>query len=100
MFWQKIRSGAMFVISAITCPCHLPITLPLILVLLAGTPLAVWIIQHSGWMYGIMTGVFLLSLALGFLWAGSSKHEVGEACEPRQGRPVQAASMSTPEQKS
>jgi hypothetical protein len=43
MFWQKIRSGVMFVLSAITCPCHLPIVLPLALALLAGTPAAVWI---------------------------------------------------------
>ncbi len=86
MFWQKIRSGVMFVVAFITCPCHLPITLPLALVLLAGTPLAVWITQHSGWIYGIMTGTFLLSLALGFVWSGFSKESAGEVCEPRQSK--------------
>ncbi len=40
MVWQKIRSGVMFVVAFVSCPCHLPITLPLVLVLLAGTPLA------------------------------------------------------------
>lgn len=83
MFWQKIRSGTMFVISFITCPCHLPITMPLALVLLAGTPLAMWISKHSEWVYGIMAGVFLLSLALGFVWMGSSNEKTGEVCEPR-----------------
>ncbi|MBN8579260.1 MAG: hypothetical protein J0L96_01220 [Anaerolineae bacterium] len=83
MFWQKIRSGVMFVISFITCPCHLPLTMPLALVLLAGTPLAVWITQHSGWVYGIMAGVFLLSLALGFVWMRSPNENAGEVCEPR-----------------
>ena len=72
MFWQKIRSGAMFVVSFATCPCHLPITMPLVLVLLAGTPLAVWVTQHSGWVYAVMAGVFLLSLALGLIWMRSS----------------------------
>lgn len=100
MFWQKIRSSTMFVISFITCPCHLPITMPLALVLLAGTPLAVWITQYSGWVYGIMTGVFLLSLALGLIWMRSSKENVGEVCEPHEGHPVRATSMTKPEQKS
>lgn len=91
MFWQKIRCGVMFVISFITCPCHLPITLPLALVLLAGTPAAVWITQHSGWVYGIMAGVFLLSLALGFVWMGSSNENAGEVCEPRPNRSISSA---------
>lgn len=81
MFWQKIRSGVMFVVSFVSCPCHLPITLPLALALLAGTPLAVWISQHVGWVYGIFGGVFLLSLALGFAWVGSTNEN--EVCEPR-----------------
>lgn len=68
MFWQKIRSGTMFIISLITCPCHLPITMPLILALLAGTPLAVWMTKNTGWVYGGMTLLFILSLASGFRW--------------------------------
>lgn len=91
MFWQKIRSGAMFVISFITCPCHLPITMPLALVLLAGTPLAAWIAQNRGWVYGILTGIFLLSLALGFVWMGSPNENAGEVCEPRPNRSISSA---------
>jgi len=82
MIWQKTRSGIMFVISFISCPCHLPITIPFLLLILAGTPLAVWITQHGGWIYGVMTGVFILSLALGFIWMDSSKEDTGEVCEP------------------
>jgi len=67
-YWQKIRGGVMFVVSFITCPCHLPLTLPLLLVLLAGTPAAVWITQNVGWVYGGITVLFLLSLALGLRW--------------------------------
>ena len=83
MLWQKIRSGVMFAASVITCPCHLPIVLPLVLALLAGTPAVVWLTQHVGWVYGILTGVFLISLALGFVWSGQSKEKTGEVCEPR-----------------
>jgi len=81
MIWQKIRSGVMFVVAFVSCPCHLPITIPIALVLLAGTPAALWISQHVGWVYGILAGVFLLSLALGFIWTGSTNEN--EVCEPR-----------------
>ena len=70
MFWQQIRSGVMFVLSAITCPCHLPIVLPLVLTLLAGTPVGMWITQNVGWRYGGMTILFFVSLALGLHWTG------------------------------
>ena len=68
MFWQKFRRGVMFIISAVTCPCHLPIVLPIVLVLLAGTPTALWITNHIGWVYGGIAFIFVLSLGLGFLW--------------------------------
>ena len=68
MIWQKIRSGVMFVVAFVSCPCHLPITMPLALVLLAGTPAAIWVTQHINWIYGGMIILFLVSLALGFVW--------------------------------
>ena len=71
-YWQKIRSGVMFVVSFITCPCHLPLTLPPVLVLLAGTPAAVWITQNVSWVYGGMTILFLVSLAFGLRWMGQA----------------------------
>ena len=55
-------------ISAVTCPCHLPITVPILLVLLAGTPTAFWITNHMGLIYAGMFFIFVLSLGLGFLW--------------------------------
>ncbi|RIK32537.1 MAG: hypothetical protein DCC56_01635 [Anaerolineae bacterium] len=82
MFFRKIRSGVMLVVAFVSCPCHLPITLPITLALLAGTPLAVWITQHSGWLYGVMTGIFLLSLVIGFIWLESKTDKAGEICEP------------------
>jgi len=80
MIWQRIRSGAMFTISAITCPCHLPLSLPLALALLAGTPVAVWISTHTGWIIGGMTLVFLLGLALGYAWMNQP---VDPTCDPK-----------------
>lgn len=94
MFWQKIRSGVMYVVAFVSCPCHLPITMPLFLVFLAGTPAAVWITQHSGSVYGILTGIFLLSLALGFVWMGSPDEKAGEVCEPRPNRSISSVSTA------
>jgi len=79
MFWQKVRSSVMFIVSLVICPCHLPIVLPLVLAFLAGTPAAVWIAQNVGWVYGGMTFLFFLSLALGFRWM----NQFAEKCESR-----------------
>jgi len=94
MFWQKMRSGVMFVLSAITCPCHLPIVLPLALALLAGTPAAVWITQNVGWVYGGMTLLFLVSLALGFRWMGQA-NAAREVCEPHPTHLIKKPSIKT-----
>mgnify|MGYP000156236096 CR=1 FL=1 len=91
MLWQKIRSGVMFAVSVITCPCHLPIVLPLALALLAGTPAAVWITQNVGWVYGGMTILFFVSLALGFRWMSRPAAE----CEPRLARPINRTTTQT-----
>jgi len=79
MFWKNFRSGVMFIISAFTCPCHLPVTLPIVLVLLAGTPTALWITNHTGWIYGGMAFLFILTLALGFNWLSQP---AASECEP------------------
>lgn len=84
MFWQKVRSSVMFIVSLVTCPCHLPIILPLALAFLAGTPAAVWITQHVGWVYGGMTLLFFFSLALGFRWMSQPTAE----CESQLPRPI------------
>lgn len=64
---RKIFSGLMFTISAITCPCHLPLVLPFVLGLLAETSVAVWLTQNVNLVAGGMSVVFLTSLALGFV---------------------------------
>ncbi|MBL1138299.1 MAG: hypothetical protein HND46_23590 [Chloroflexi bacterium] len=69
--WTKIRSGALFVVACLTSPCCTPLYVPLLLVLLAGTPFAVRLGAHVGWVYG---GLALVSVASGFMawrsWQG------------------------------
>ena len=69
MVLTNMRSTVMFAVSALTCPCHLALALPLLLPLLAGTPLAVWLTQYTGWVYGTLALIFLLSLTLALRWS-------------------------------
>lgn len=66
--WRKIRGGVMFGVACVTSPCCTPLLVPLVLVLLAGTPAAVWLTAHLGWVYGGLTVVSVLSLVLGWRW--------------------------------
>jgi hypothetical protein len=68
MRWQKIRGGLMFGLACITSPCCTPLFVPLGLALLAGTPAAVLLTYNSGWIYGGLTLVSLVSLILGMRW--------------------------------
>jgi predicted MFS family arabinose efflux permease len=66
--WKQIRTGVMFGIACITSPCCTPLIVPLILALLAGTPVAVWLGQNIGWVYAGLTLISVVSLVLGLRW--------------------------------
>ena len=68
--WKKIRSGVMFVVACIASPCCTPIIVPIVIALLAGTPLAIWLTGHIGWVYGALTVLSIVSLVLGVRWMG------------------------------
>jgi hypothetical protein len=67
----------------LACPCHLIITLPLLLSLLAGTALGSFLSHNTSLVYAGATIYFVGALALGaFLLLGPKrlKHEVDTAC--------------------
>lgn len=66
--WQKFRGGAMLGIGCVTSPCCTPLLVPLWLLLLAGTPSAVWLTQYIGWIYAGLTLISIVSLAVGWRW--------------------------------
>lgn len=80
MIWKKIRGGLIIVFSAITCPCHLPVVLPLLATLLAGTSAAILITKYTGWVYGVMTVLFALSLGLALQW---TNQPTATECDPQ-----------------
>ncbi len=66
---QNIRGSILLGIACITSPCCTPFIVPVILGLLAGTPVAVWLAQNVGWVYSGLTLVSFASLVLGLRWA-------------------------------
>ena len=77
--WKKIRSGVMFGIACIASPCCTPIVIPIVIALLAGTPVAVWMSANLGWVYGGLTVLSIISLVLGVRWMSqksNSRHSV------------------------
>jgi hypothetical protein len=71
--WQSIRGGLMFGLACITSPCCTPLIVPLVLALLAGTPAALWISHNLGWVYGSLTIVSVVSVAMGWRWMNIPK---------------------------
>ena len=63
----KIWGGVLALTGVIACPCHLPLTLPLILGVLAGTGLGSFIGANTSWVYGIATGYFIVGIGVGVL---------------------------------
>ena len=73
MIWHNTRGGLMFGIAFIASPCCAPLIVPLVLALLAGTPIAVWLSYNSGWAYGVLTLISITSLVLGLRWMWRNK---------------------------
>ena len=62
---SKIRGGILVVTGVIACPCHLPITLSLLVGVLGGTAIGSFVADNQGLIYGIATAYFVLALSVG-----------------------------------
>jgi mercuric ion transport protein len=67
----KIKAYVAGVVAFITCPCHLPITLPLLISLTAGTAFGAWLAAPGTLLLvgAISTVIFIGGLALAFKWS-------------------------------
>lgn len=66
--WQAAKGYLAGAIALIACPCHLPLTFPLILSLTAGTALGSWLTGKFGLIFAIASVIFLAGLGLSFYW--------------------------------
>ena len=88
---RRIGGVVLTVTGLLACPCHLIITLPLLISLLAGTALGSFLSGNTGLVYTGAGIYFVVALALGywFLFGKSRpKREMDAACPDC--RPVEA----------
>lgn len=100
--WLKARGYVAAGVALVACPCHLVLTLPLLLSLAAGTALGAFLQQNTWLVYGASTVLFVGGLFLTFRWldqpvAAADTH----ARQPRQQRrqrstPVQVSRNGHP----
>ncbi len=75
----KVWGGVLLVTGFIACPCHLIITLPLILGLLAGTGVGAILGANTGLVYGVAGGYFIVALAVGWHLLSRKKSSLAQA---------------------
>lgn len=78
-------------IALIACPCHLVITLPLLLVLTGGSAIGLWLAQYQWLVWLAATGLFIGGLALAFVWL--SKEQTEAQCEMPAAKRVMPSSI-------
>ena len=63
---RSVGSYALLITGFLACPCHLPLTLPLLIALFGGSALGGWLATHTGLVIGLSTGYFIAALVVGF----------------------------------
>lgn len=87
---NKAWGGFLAVTGFLACPCHFPLTLPLALAVLAGTGMGSFIGTHSGLIYGLATGYFILAIGAGvYVWNRKQRVQDGEACAALTARRIE-----------
>ena len=61
---KHLRQGVGLALALVTCPCHLPVTAPLLLGLLAGTSLGAYLSTHLEVLAAASTALFLVGVAV------------------------------------
>lgn len=73
--WLTIRGFVAGALAFIACPCHLPLTLPILLALTAGTAVGGWLANNTAVVYAAAAILFISGLVLAGKWlmAGETK---------------------------
>ena len=75
----KVWGRVLLVTGIIACPCHLVITLPLILGLLAGTGAGAILGANTGLVYVIAGAYFIVALAVGWYLLNRKRSSLDQA---------------------
>ena len=77
---RSIGSSLLLITGFLACPCHLPLTLPLLVALFGGTALGTWLSTHTGLVIGLSAGYFLAAIVLGIWLLNRPSPESGDTC--------------------
>ena len=79
---SRYWGGILTVTGFVACPCHLPLTLPIVLGVLGGTGLGTFIGANTSLIYGIFTAYFVVGIGVGmYLWGRKRREIEGAVCE-------------------
>ena len=67
--WHAIKGYVMSTLAFVSCPCHLPITLPLLVAVTAGTAFSAWLQNNFLPIGAGSTLIFIASLILALRWS-------------------------------
>ena len=74
------------------CPCHFPITLPLVISAIGATGVGALLADYSGWVYAAGWAYFVTAIAVGVLWMRSSKNAKSRRSGRLYSRPLSSPS--------
>jgi len=84
---QTIKGFAAGMVALVACPCHLPLTLPLLLVLTSGTAVGGWLVANQWLVWLSSLVLFIGGMALMVRWMNPTG--TGAQCEVPQPKPRQ-----------
>ncbi len=79
---QTIKGYALLITGFLACPCHLPVTMPILLALTAGTALGAFLANNVWGIVALSTIYFVVALALGWRYI-SHEDQVCELPRPK-----------------
>lgn len=77
---ENLRRGMGLALALVTCPCHLPVTAPLLLGLLAGTALGSYLSTHMEVLAAVSGVLFLGGLVLATVDPGGRRGSSSGVC--------------------
>jgi len=79
---RSVGSSLLLITGFLACPCHVPLTLPLLVALFGGTALGTWLSTHTGLVIGLRRGYFFTAIVVGFWLLNRRSPECGATCPP------------------
>lgn len=74
-----LKRGVAAIVAVLTCPCHLPIVLPILLSLTAGTALGAWLSANTWSIWALFGVLFVVSLTITLRGLAGRTTDGGEA---------------------